>query len=132
MPTDAARMDKDALIAAIGQSLVAGAALVGDDWDGFALIALYDDTGRRLSGFRYQDHGPARPATPKATELGGLIDDLRVATRIADSSPWHACVLRIRRDTGRFTVEFEYDDADRWRIGPETLAQLTEQARPQP
>ncbi len=123
-------MDKDALIVAIGQTLLRDDALADADWDGYALIVSYDGDDRRLSGFRYRDGSGAAPATPGATGLGVLIDDLRVATRVADKDPWQAGVFRIRRDSGRFTVEFEYDAPERWRIEPDTLARVIEQARP--
>lgn len=122
--------DKDALITAIGQTLVHDRALAEADWDGYALIVSYDGDDRRISGFRYRDGAGAAPATPDAVELGVLIDDLRVATRVQDKDPWQAGVFRIRRDSGRFTVEFEYDAPQRWRISPDSLARVIEQARP--
>lgn len=130
MPTDTGTMDKDALITAIGQSLVADDALADADWDGYALVVFYDGDDRRLGGFRYLDGAGAKPATPRSPELAGLVDQLRTATRVDDKAPWQACVLRIRRDTGRFTVEFEYDMPERWRIGPDSLPRVIEQARP--
>ncbi len=122
--------DKDALIAAIGQTLVHDRALAEADWDGYALIVSYQGEDRLISGFRYRDGAGAEPATPGAVELGALIDDLRGATRVEDKDPWQAGVFRIRRDSGRFTVEFEYDAPEQWRIGPDSLARVIEQARP--
>src|SRR5688500_12162073 len=124
---------RDALIQRIGQLLVADPVLAVSAWDGYALIVRYDEVGtasRRLSGFRYLADGGFEAATPSDPALGDALDALREATRVAAQAPWDACVIRLRRDTGKLHAEFEYDNPGRWDIGPATLRDVIERARP--
>lgn len=123
-------MDKNALIMEIGQLAASDPVVDAQPWEGYALIVSYADGSRRLAGFRYRERQAPEPATPQSAVLGERLDALRAATRVADKAPWDACVVRIRRATGRITVDFEYDAPDRWRIGPDTLAEISERARP--
>lgn len=129
---EAAGLDKNALLNRIGMLIVADPVVDAGDWDGYALIARYGEANiaRRISGFRYRDDGGVEAATPGSAELGPALDALREATRVEGRQPWGACVLRIRRDTRKLRVEFEYDAPERWDITPQTLDEVTERARP--
>lgn len=126
------RMDRNELIARIGRLLVADPAVSDGLWDGYALIVRYGDgaVARRISGFRYGDGAGHEAATPRDPAIGEAFDALRQATLVPGKAPWDACVLRIRRDTGKIGVDFEYDAPEQWDIGPETLAAVAERARP--
>ncbi len=127
-------MDKNALINQLGMLLVTDPAVDAAYWDGYALIARYGEgaIARRLSGFRYLDDGGFEAATPQNDEaVAAALDALREATRVQDKAPWNACVVRIRRDTRKVHVEFEYDLPARWDITPENLRDVVENARPQ-
>lgn len=125
-------MDRNELIARIGKLLVADPAVSDGRWDGYALVVRYGDgaVARRLSGFRYTDGDGHQAATPRDPSIGEAFDELRQATRVHDKAPWDACVLRVRRDTGKLKVDFEYDKPEQWDITPETLAAVAERARP--
>ena len=125
-------MDKNALVNRIGLLVVNDPALAVPDWDGYALIVRYGGGGiaRRISGFRYRDAGGYDAATPASAELGDALDALRDATQVPGEARWDACVFRIRSDTRKVHVEFEYDAPDRWDVTPETLLDVVERARP--
>lgn len=125
-------MDKNALVHQIGMAIVSDPAVDAEPWDGYALVVRYGDgeMARRLSGFRYRDGEGHDAATPRSDALGDLLDALREATTVEGRTPWQACVVRIRRDTRKVTMEFEYYDPQRWDITPETLDAVAEQARP--
>jgi len=125
-------LDRNELIARIGRLLVADPAVSDGEWDGYALVVRYADgpVARRLSGFRYTDGGGHQAATPRDPAIGEAFDELRHATRVHDRAPWNACVLRVRRDTGKLQVTFEYDHPEQWDITPDTLATVAERARP--
>ncbi|TWT22401.1 hypothetical protein FQY83_05060 [Luteimonas marina] len=125
--------DKDALVRGIGELLLRDIATAGHDLDGYALIASYDDDGtRRISGFGYRDGEPPRAATPQTEvdAIGARLDELREATRVDGREPWTVCVIQLLRAGGRLHAEFVYEDAERWAITPETLAEVAERARP--
>lgn len=128
----AAPADRNELIARIGRLLVADPAVADGLWHGYALIVRYGDgaIARRITGFRYAADGSHQAATPGGDALGPAFDDLRDATRVPGKAPWGACVLRLWRDGGRMTVEFEYDAPEQWDITPATLARVAQQAKP--
>ena len=123
-------MDSNDLIMQIGQRIVSDPKVDAQPWDGYALIATYQDDRRVLSGFRYRDGQPPEAATPESTELGNDLDALRDATRVDDREPWGACVIRIVSATGKITADFAYEAAAQWHITPATLAEVSERARP--
>ena len=123
-------MDSNDLIMQIGRKIVSDPKVDAQPWDGYALIASYDEDRRVLSGFRYRDGQPPEAATPESRELGDDCDALREATCVDGKDPWGACVIRIVSATGKITADFAYEAADQWDIGPATLAEVSERARP--
>ncbi len=125
-------MDNNARIMEIGRLVATDRSVDAAAWDGYALIAVYADGSRKLAGFRYRDGAAPEAATPEATtQLGEQLDALRAGTQVAGKAPWNACVVKIRRDTGRIAVDFEYDMPSQWEIDPDTLAAVAERARPE-
>lgn len=122
---------QDALIHRIGGLVVNDAAVSALDWDGYALIALFEHGALRLSGFAYLHGGDYVAATPEDPQIPRAIDALRQAMRRAGAPEWGACVIRIVRATRRIAVEFEYDDPARWAITPGTLAEVARRAKPE-
>jgi hypothetical protein len=124
--------DRDALLLRVGRLIASDPVLTGAAWDGYALIVEYgEDASRRIAGFRYLDGGGFEAATPRDAALGDALDALREATRIEGEPAWGACVVQLRRDSGRLHADFEYDDPARWAITPQTLSEVAERARPQ-
>lgn len=132
MTESTASDDRDALLLRIGRLLAGDAVLAETQWDGFALIARYGDgvIDRRIAGFAYRDGGGFEASTPRDPALGTALDALREATRIDGKAPWQACVVTLRRASGRLHADFEYDDPARWDITPDTLEDVAERARP--
>lgn len=125
--------DRDTRLMQAGRLLAADPVLADGDWDGYALVARYGDgpIDRRLSGFRYRDGNGYQAATPQQVDaIGSALDALREATRVDGRAPWQACVLQLRRASGRLHADFEYDDPARWDITPATLDAVAERARP--
>lgn len=124
--------DRDALLLRVGRLIAADCVLADAAWDGFALIVRYDDAGidRRMSGFRYLDGAGFQAATPRDPALGAALDALRAATRGEGEAPWTACVVQLRRKSGKLHAAFEYEEPGRWDITPETLQAVAERARP--
>lgn len=123
-------MDKNELIVEIGRLIASDAKVSSAPWDGFALVAWYGDGVAKLNGFRYADMRPGQPATPASPEIQQRLDELREATTADGKAPWNACVFKLRRDTGKATVEFAYDDAEVWQVRPSTAADIAARAKP--
>ncbi len=123
-------MDKDALILEIGRLIAGDPKVAAQSWDRFALVAWYGDGVSTLNGFRYVGEEPGQPATPGAPELEDRIDALRAATRVEGKDAWHACVVKLDKASGKASVDFAYEDADSWRVTPQTAADVARRARP--
>lgn len=123
-------MDKDALIVEISRLLVADAKVSATPWDAYALVASFGNGVLKLNGFRYVGSAPGEPATPFDPKVEAAISSLRDATSVDGKDPWRACVVKLDRGSGKATVDFAYDDADRWQVTPSTAADIAERARP--
>lgn len=121
--------DRDALVLDIGRIIATDANVNARPWDAYALIAWYGDGLSKLNGFRYAGDAPGEPATPDAPELEDALQALREATHVPGKEPWRAAVVRLDRASGKATVEFVYDDADRWEVTPATVADIARRAR---
>src|SRR3546814_13477399 len=93
-------------------------------------VAWYGEVVATLNGFRYVGEEPGQPATPGAADLEDRIDALRAATRIEGKDPWRACVVKLDKASGKASVVFAYEDADSWRVTPQTAADVARRARP--
>ena len=128
-------MDKDApilnaLVVAIGRMIAGDRKVAAQPWDKFALVAWYGDGLSTINGFRYVGDEPGQPATPEAFELEDRIDELRAATRVEGQELWRACVVKLDKASGKASVIFAYEDADSWRVTPQTAAEVAQRARP--
>ena len=123
--------DRDALVHAVGQAIVADPAVADGAFDGYALLVAYEGATRKIAGYRYREGAPGEAATPRSRAVEAALDALREGTRVEGDAPWDACVVRIARPCNRITIEFAYgDDAARWRVTPATLDAVVERARP--
>lgn len=107
--------------------------LVDEPWDSYALIAQISEDKEQLNGYRYL--GDSRPAPTIAG--GDEVFDLFAALRENAPGPagelWEVAVLRIERDSGRFSIDYHYgDEAAAWRVDPSTFQRIAEAARPRP
>jgi hypothetical protein len=128
-------MDKDApilnaLVVEIGRMIAGDRKVAAQPWDKYALVAWYGEGMSTLNGFRYVGDAPGEPATPEAFELEDRIDELRTATRVDGKDPWRACVVKLDKASGKASVVFVYEDADSWRVTPQTAAEVAQRARP--
>lgn len=120
--------DQDALVHEVGMLIVRDARVSAQPWDGYALVARFDDASLVLNGFAYQGE-TFRSATPKGTEIHHRLQALREAMREPGRPPWGACVVRIDRETKKIRIEFEYDHPERWDVTPLNVAEVAERAR---
>jgi hypothetical protein len=128
-------MDKDApilnaLVVEIGRMIAGDRKVAAQPWDKYALVAWYGEGMSTLNGFRYDGDAPGEPATPEAFELEDRIDESRTATRVNGKDPWRACVVKLDKASGKASVVFVYEDADSWRVTPQTAAEVAQRARP--
>jgi hypothetical protein len=114
-------------------SLLEERALVDDpEWDSFALVASITPEVAEMTAYRYTADGPPKPTPVRATPFH-LFRQLQAATTTPDGDMWEICIVKIDRDSKRGSVNFVYgDEAQLWRVTPETVQRIAEDARPQP
>jgi hypothetical protein len=105
-------------------------ALVDDPrWDAYSAVVEVTDDSVAASAFRYVDDGPPIPS-PGPTDLGAF-RRLRASMAREEPQQWAVCILRLHRDTARWTVNFvSAENASRWQISPETYGRVAEALRP--
>jgi YD repeat-containing protein len=118
------------LINAIGGRIVHDENYTRYDWDSLSLVVTVDDAMSSSSGFVYLDTGEVVPNHPSGFDVLDLFEELQEATARPDGKRWKAALVQIVRATGKMHLEFEWDDADRWKVTPTNLDARREELRP--
>ncbi|MEV5829244.1 hypothetical protein AB0L25_27155 [Spirillospora sp. NPDC052242] len=58
------------------------------------------------------------------------IGALRAAMTEPGEPGWKTCLLQVTRAGMGLSVDFEYDDEERWKVGPGDLERMVETLRP--
>jgi len=107
-------MDRDALIQCLADAIAGDSALLLDGWTHLVLVSQIEADTPDLTGFCYTDDGRAVPVSPKDFGIFDALEQLREEMAKADGkTPWIAALFRIERKTGKFAVQFEYDQPER-------------------
>lgn len=125
-------MESDEVVHKIGEAIVHSDEVAAEEWDKLAVVVHVREHSREMNGFLYSGNSAARPSTPSTSGLLRLFRDLREAMLAEgrSKSPWKACVARIDAESGEISMEFEYDDADKWLVSPATMTTVAESIRP--
>jgi hypothetical protein len=108
-------MDKNELIHKIGESLVHDIGPRRKNWAHLVLVGTVEKDTSGMKGFAYDKSGDHEAVSPRGSEALDLLEQLRDAMSKSDRKPpWRTALIRVARDTGEITFDFEYDDADRW------------------
>ena len=94
------------------------------------MVARFGEGVSNVNGFAYQAGGASRPAAPRGAAVLDAFIDLRAATAVDGQADWIACKLHVRRAGGKLSLDFEYEQPDRWKISPANLKQMSEALRP--
>lgn len=119
----------DRLMTEIGQTVLGDANYVERDWIGIALVfRLFNRTN--MSGYVYDRDGEWEAETPSSFDVLRTAQLLREAMAAAGKGEWKTCLVQIKRPGPKLTIDFDYDDVDRWAITPGNLLERVEDLRP--
>lgn len=125
-------MDKNELIKKIALSVVQSEDLVGSNWDSLAIVFELRDGAISNSGFAYLDD----ESTPVVAEIDSdpmlidnLVVDLQGAIAIECGEKFKQLLLQ-QNVEGKFKIEFNFDDFERWKISPGNFKQMQSEIRP--
>ena len=115
-------MDRDALIHCLAETIAGDKGLLLDGWTHLVLVSHIDAGTPDMTGFCYTSDGRAVPVSPKDFSVFDALEQLRAAMAKTDGKqPWTAALFRIERATGKFAMEFEYDEPERWAVTPDNV-----------
>jgi hypothetical protein len=120
----------DELVHEIAGMVVQSETRESGDWDGIALVAIVDNASVQVSSYRYNAQGEAEPGNPGDFSVNRKFRDLNTIMRQPTGRHWKSALLQIRRATGEVTIDFEYDNASRWKVTPLNLSTMPNQLRP--
>lgn len=122
---------KDDLIQQLYSLLVGDAEVAAENWRHLALVGVVDAEQSRMTGFCYDAAGEYEPAAPRNFETLALLRKLRDEMAKADGkAPWKTCLVRVGCASATISVDFEYDDPNRWVISKSTLRQRADELHP--
>ena len=115
-------MDRDALIHRLAQTIAGDKALLLDGWTHLVLVSEIEADTPDMTGFCYTDDGRTVPVSPRDFAIFDVLDELRDAmAKLDGKKPWIAALFRIERATGKFAMEFEYEQPERWAVTPDNV-----------
>ncbi len=129
-------MDKDELLRAVAEAILANERLTRDGWARIVILAgIEDDGGTWIAGMVYDQDGVDRAVVPGDPDPMPLLGQLREKMAQDDGKGrWLACAIRLDRrgDDVDLNGDFEYHDGERWAITPHNHEEMVDRFRPEP
>ena len=120
----------DALAHEIAGIVAQSETRASEDWTSISVVAIVDEATVQVSSYRYDAQGQAAPGDPGDLSVNRKFRELHRSMHQPTGRQWKAALMQIRRETGEVTLDFEYDDALRWKVTPANLRTMPEQLRP--
>jgi len=101
-------------------------AYSGTDWSYIAIVATFTRQRRSMVGYVFfaDGHWEARLPRDRQRSVMKAFRKLHEHMAAVDGVAWQQCLLEITRRDRTVSVEFEYDDPDRWTLMPADLAEI--------
>lgn len=122
--------DAAQLIERISGMIIADERYADRRWSGISVVAVVDGDATQVTGYSYDLQGRPQAGTPRNPEIHDRFIELQAVTQMGGRTVWKTCLVQIRRDALKARMEFEYDDAARWKVTPRTLEIMPIRLRP--
>jgi hypothetical protein len=120
----------DELVHDIAGMVAQSETRASDDWESISVVAIVDEASVQVSSYRYDAQGRATPGDPGDLSVNRKFRELHALMRQPTGRQWKSALMQIRRKSGEVTIDFEYDDASRWKVTPLNISTMPEQLRP--
>src|SRR5688500_12163034 len=108
-------MNKSKLIREIRSKLIGDIVTESIDWVRLTIVGEITENQTKLTGFAFDRDGKHELITSSNIEVYKLLEVLRDTMASAENvPPWRSTLIRIDKDTGEISFEFEYDNPGRW------------------
>ncbi|WP_370981219.1 hypothetical protein [Agaribacterium sp. ZY112] len=107
--------------------------VIENEWE--QLVFVFDTADGHVanSGFLY-NRGKVRPVSAGIESspllLSDTIIELRQAVAVECGDKFKQFLIQMDKESGRFKIDFEFDDANRWTIVPSKMKEMREALRP--
>jgi hypothetical protein len=124
-------MDRDELIVNLARAISGDRELLLDGWSHLVLVCVFEDGSPDMSGFCYIPGSKPVPVSPSELSILDLVEELRTAMATHDGkAPWMSCLIRVSRESGEVSVDYEYKNPSRWAITPANVKQRATEFAP--
>ncbi|WBL81375.1 hypothetical protein I3J27_13455 [Bradyrhizobium xenonodulans] len=124
------RKQADELVHEIAGMIAQSEVRESDDWVSVSVVAIVDEASVQISSYRYDAEGRAEPGNPGDFSVNRKFRELNAAMQQPTGRQWKSALMQIRRATGEVTIDFEYDDASRWKVTPLNIDTMPQRLRP--
>jgi hypothetical protein len=96
------------------------------DWSYIALVATFTSQRRSMFGYVFFDDGRWEALLPRdpGRSVMKAFRRLHEHMEAINGGAWQQCLLEISRIDFTVSVDFEYDDPDRWSVTPDKLQEM--------
>lgn len=114
---------KNDIIIELCKALLSDTGIVGQDaWKKLVVVGVSGQGYGRMYGYRFDMQDDWEAVSPDGGQPQDILKRLQQA--MLEESPtgraWVACLIRIGSD-GRYGVDFEYENSQRWAVTPKNL-----------
>lgn len=102
------------------------------NWNEFSIVFVFDDEGDVFSTYGYVYAPDMRWHTTSVNkpDVRNEVRKYIAELKSPDGKAPVKMLVQFNRRTNRYNVDFEYEDASRWKVTPENLDAIREQFRP--
>jgi hypothetical protein len=120
----------NAAIMHIASMIISDDEYASYDWNGISVVGIVNNGMVDVSGFNYDDAGKIVPSIPQNDDFMDELEEFQKLTQVPGENPWKAVLIQIKRADMSVHVQFEYDNASRWKVTAANLESMKEELRP--
>lgn len=121
------------LVAALIAAIISTGELDDIDWTEFSLIANVDAEHGEVNetyGYAYTMTEDWVAISCRPSRINDAVIAYREWLRLKEDKGFIKMLTQFNRTSGRFNIDFEYDDASRWNVRPSNIGTIVETLRP--
>jgi hypothetical protein len=94
------------------------------EWKALSVVGVVVLGSVDITGFTYDNTGEATPGTPSDDNFIDLLKNFQAATKVDDKPVWKSVLIQIKKPDLEIKVQFEYENALRWKISPGNIDKM--------
>jgi hypothetical protein len=107
----------------MGSMLLADPKYQDREWMALSVVGVVIGGSVNMTGFTYDSKGEATPGTP-GIDFIELLENFQAATKVDDKPVWKSVLIQIKKPDLEIKVQFEYENALRWKVTPGNIDKM--------